>query len=199
MAIGKPLALSQRRGRFVVPARLREEDRGQRMHEREVTPVAGGVQRRRRLGEMVADDARVADLLVAERQLVVGEANGARIVRELGVLQRARVQRDGARLLAARERDPAVQAPERRELRVGERLAHRVGRAAERGGCLRRGRPAAARRRSSAARTASSSSRLSEPERSSGVRSWAASVAAPALEGGVGPAEHRLRSCLWPR
>ena len=84
------------------------------MHEREVAPVAGGVQRGRGFGEVLANDAGVADLLVAEGELVVGEADGARIVRELGVLQRAGVQGDGARLFAAREGDPAVQSPERR-------------------------------------------------------------------------------------
>ena len=66
------------------------------MDEREVAAIAGGVQRRCGFGQVLADDARVADLLVAERQLVVREADRARVVRELGVLQRAGVQRDGA-------------------------------------------------------------------------------------------------------
>ena len=128
----EPFALSQGGGGLVVAAGLREQHGRERVDEREVTPVAGGVERRSGFRQVVADDAGVADLLVAERQLVVGEADGARVVRELGVLQRARVQRDRARLLAARKGEAAVQPPERREARVGERLAHRVGRAAER-------------------------------------------------------------------
>ena len=47
------------------------------MHQREVTPVAGGVQRRGGFGQVFAEDAGVADLLVAEGQLVVGEPDGA--------------------------------------------------------------------------------------------------------------------------
>jgi hypothetical protein len=41
----------------------------------------------------------------------VGETDGSRIVRDLGLLQGAVVQRNGARLLAAREGDAAMQAP----------------------------------------------------------------------------------------
>ncbi len=82
-------ALAQRCGRFVAAAGLREQDGGQRVHEREVTAIACGVQRRRGLGEMLADDARIADLLVAERELVVRQADRSRVVRELGMLQRA--------------------------------------------------------------------------------------------------------------
>ena len=78
-------------------------------------PVAGGVQRRRGLGDVLADDRGVADLPVAVAELVVGEADGARIVRQLRLLQRAAVQRDGARLFAARKRDASVQPPQRRE------------------------------------------------------------------------------------
>ena len=105
------LALPQRGGRFVDAAGLREQHGRQRVDEREVTSIAGGVQRRCGFGEVLADDARIADLLVAEGQLVVGETDGARFVRELGVLQRARVQRDRARLLALGVRDAAVQPP----------------------------------------------------------------------------------------
>ena len=103
------------------------------MHQRKVTPIAGGVQGGRRLRQVLADDAGVADLFVAKGELVVGEADGARIVRQLGMLQGARVQRDRTRLLAAGEGDAAVQTPERRDLRVGNLLAQGVGRAAEDG------------------------------------------------------------------
>jgi hypothetical protein len=41
----EPLALSKGGRRFVAPARLREQHGGQRMHQRQVAPVAGGVQR----------------------------------------------------------------------------------------------------------------------------------------------------------
>ena len=75
-------------------ARLGEQDRGKRVHEGEVAAVAGRMERRRRFGEMLAHDPRVADLFVAEGQLVMGQTDGARLVRHLGVLQRARVQRD---------------------------------------------------------------------------------------------------------
>ena len=106
------LGLSQSGRGFVHTSRLRQQDRRQRVDEREMTSIAGRVQRRRRFREMVADDARVADLLVAEGQLVVGKTDRARVVRELGVLQRARMQRDRPRLLALGVRDPAMQAPE---------------------------------------------------------------------------------------
>ncbi len=69
--------------------------------------------------DVLADDGDVADLAVALAELVVREADGARVVRHLGLLQRAAVQRDGARLIAARRREAAVQPPERRERRGG--------------------------------------------------------------------------------
>ena len=106
------------------------------MHQREVSPVAGGVQRGRGLGDVLADDRGVADLGVAERQLVVGEADGARVVGDLRVLQRASVQGDRARLLAAGVGDAAVQTPQRREQDGRQRLADRVGRAPENGAGL---------------------------------------------------------------
>ena len=80
---------------------------------------------------MLANDARVADLLVAERELVVREADRAGVVRELGMLERARVQRDGARLFAARERDATVQPPRVRQARVRDLSRKGVGRPAK--------------------------------------------------------------------
>ena len=109
----------------------------QPVHEGQMALVAGGVQGVRRLGEVLADDARVAHALVAHGQFVVGQANQPRIVRQLGVLERPRVQRDGARLLAALEGQASVQAPQRREPRVRQRFLGDVGRTPERGGRLR--------------------------------------------------------------
>ena len=58
--------------------RLREQNGRQRVHEREVATIAGRVQRGRGLCQVLADDAGIADLLVAECQLVMREADGAR-------------------------------------------------------------------------------------------------------------------------
>ena len=82
------------------------------MHHREVPPIAGGVERRRGLRDVLADDGRVADLPVAEAELVVGEADGARIVRALGRLQGFGEERDAARRFAAGGGQAAVHAPE---------------------------------------------------------------------------------------
>ena len=82
------------------------------MHLREVAAIARGVQRGRGLGDVLAHDRHVADLAIAEAEVEVGETDGARVVRALGLLERPAVQGDGARLLAARERDAAVRAPE---------------------------------------------------------------------------------------
>ena len=109
---GHALGLAQRGIRFVVAAGLREHHRRQRMHHREVALVARGVQRGRGFGNVLAHDRHVADLPIALAEIEVGEPDGARVVRDLGLLQRAVVQRDRPRLLAARKRDPAVQAPQ---------------------------------------------------------------------------------------
>ena len=85
----EPFALPQRGRGFVVAARLREQHRRQRVDEREMAAIAGGVQRGCGFGQVLADDAGIADLLVAEGQLVMREADRARVVRQLGVLQRA--------------------------------------------------------------------------------------------------------------
>src|SRR5687767_15688215 len=53
------------------------------------------------------------------------------------MLEGARVMRDGARLITACEREPAVQPPQRGQLTVRKLLAQRVRGASERGGGLR--------------------------------------------------------------
>ena len=131
------LGLTKRRHRLFDAPALREHDARQRVEQREVAPIARGVKRRRGLGDVLADDGRVADLLVAEAELVVREADGFGIVRLLGVTQRAAEQRDRARLVAFGKRDAAVKPPECREQRGRKIVARRVGRPAERGRRLR--------------------------------------------------------------
>ena len=82
------LGLAERRERLVVAADLRERDAGERLHQREVPPVSPRVQRRRRLGDVLPDDRDVADLSIAEAQLVMRQADRAEIVRDLRVLER---------------------------------------------------------------------------------------------------------------
>ncbi len=131
---GEPLGLTQRRDRLVEPSFLRERHAGERVHHREVTPVARGVQRGGGAGDVLADDGHLADLPVAQPQLVVGEPDGARIVRALGLLQRLGQERDAAGRLAARHGQPAVHAPEVRQpgrveaLPPFRRIAQRFGR-----------------------------------------------------------------------
>jgi hypothetical protein len=101
------------------------------MNEREMSTIASSQKSRCGLGEMLADDGRVAYLPVALRQLEAGEADGARVVSRLGVLQPSAVERDRTRLIAARRREPSVEAPECREASGGNRVAECVGRSAE--------------------------------------------------------------------
>ncbi|MNC88794.1 hypothetical protein D3C83_46530 [compost metagenome] len=74
---GEPFALPQRGARFVRTARLRQEHGREGMHEREMPPVARRMQRRGGFRQMLAHDSRIADLLVAEGQLVMREPDGA--------------------------------------------------------------------------------------------------------------------------
>ena len=129
-------ALTQGGRGLVVSARLGQQDRRERMHERQMATVACGVQRGRGLCQVVAHDARLPDLPVAMRELVMCEADCARIVCKFGVLERARVQRDGARLLAAGVGDAAVQPPECGQTRVADRLTDAAGWPAQSGGSL---------------------------------------------------------------
>ena len=61
---------------------------------------------------MLAHGGGVADLPVAKAELVVGEPDGARIVRALGLLERLGQQRDRAGGFAGRDREAAVHAPQ---------------------------------------------------------------------------------------
>ena len=59
------------------------------MDERQVTPIAGSMKRRGGFSEVLANDARIANLLVAERELVMRKTNRSRLVSELGMRQGA--------------------------------------------------------------------------------------------------------------
>ena len=74
--------------------------------------VADGMQRRRRLSQVLADDAGVADLPVAEAQLEMRETDRPRIVGALGGLQRFGQERDAAGGFAAGGGQAAVHPPE---------------------------------------------------------------------------------------
>jgi hypothetical protein len=60
---------------------------------------------------VLAHDRHLADLSIAETELVVGESDGARIVRAFGLAQGFREKRDAARRLAARNGETAVDPP----------------------------------------------------------------------------------------
>ncbi len=69
------LGLRERRHRLVEAAFLREGHPRQRVHHRQVPAIPDGMERRRRLGQVLADDARVAHLAVAESQFEMREPN----------------------------------------------------------------------------------------------------------------------------
>ena len=81
------------------------------MDQGEMSAVAGGVQRGRRLADVLPDDRDVANLAITLTELVVSEANGPRVVRQLRLLERATVKGDGSRLVASGGCETAVQPP----------------------------------------------------------------------------------------
>ena len=87
------------------------------MHHREVASIAGGVQGRGGLGDVLAHDGHVADLAITEAQLVVGESDGPRVVRTLGLLQGLGEERDAAGRFAAGNGQAAVYPPHVRKPR----------------------------------------------------------------------------------
>ena len=71
----EPLGLPERGHRLVVAAELGERDARQRVHERQMAAIAGGVQRGRGFGDVLAHGRGVADVAVALAELVVREAD----------------------------------------------------------------------------------------------------------------------------
>ena len=133
---GDTLGLTQRRQRFVVAALLRQRAAVQRVHQRERPLVANGVQRRGGLAEVLGHDRAVADVLVAAGELEMRQAGGAQVVRHFALLERAPLQRDGARLIAARRGEASVEPPEMRQRDRRDALANGVRGAAQRGAGL---------------------------------------------------------------
>ena len=107
------------------------------MEQREIAAIARGVKRRRCFGDVLAHDRGVADLAIAEGELVVGQTDGFGIVGLLGVTKRSSEQRDRARLVPFRERDSPMKPPKRGKQSGREIFARRVGRASESGRRLR--------------------------------------------------------------
>ena len=70
---GEPFGLSKRCACFFDASALCQHGPRQRVHEGQIAAVAGGMQRRRRLRDVLADDGGVADLFVAEPKLVMGQ------------------------------------------------------------------------------------------------------------------------------
>ena len=90
------LALAESGLGLFASARLREEDGRQRVDERQMPAFPGGMKRGRGLRQVLADDAGVADVLVAVGELIVRETDRPRVMGEIRVLERTRVQRDGS-------------------------------------------------------------------------------------------------------
>jgi len=121
----QPLGVPEGAHGFVEAAVLRERDARKRVHQREMTQVAGRVQRGRRLRDVIADDRAVADLAVAEPELIVGETDGAGIVRAFSLFQRAGEEGDASGRLAPCDRELAVQPPQLRQAGRVQPLAFR--------------------------------------------------------------------------
>ena len=102
------------------------------MEERQVPPIARGMERGRGFGDVLANDRGVANLFVTEPELIVGEADGLGVVRKLGLTKRPADERDGALLIALGKRDAAVHAPAGREQRWRKIVPGRIGLASQR-------------------------------------------------------------------
>jgi hypothetical protein len=124
--------LAEGHRRLLDSACLSQEHARQPVDERQVALVARGVQRGGRLGQVFPEDARVANLPVAQRQLVVRQSDRPRVARQLREFERAGVEGDRARLVPLAEREPAVQPPQRRHRGVGQLFLERFRGAAQR-------------------------------------------------------------------
>jgi hypothetical protein len=100
--------MAQRPHRFIEPPVLRQGDSRKRVDECEVTQVAGGMEGRRGLRDVLPDNGAVADLAITKPKLVVGEADGARIMGALCLFEGAGKKRNASRGLAVRDGQPAM-------------------------------------------------------------------------------------------
>jgi hypothetical protein len=107
----EPLRLPQCRHRLVQATFLRERDARQGMDHRQMAPATRRMERRRCLRDVLSDDGRVADLAVAQAQLVMGKPDRAGVMRPFGGRQGFREQGDPARRLAACGGEPTVHPP----------------------------------------------------------------------------------------
>jgi hypothetical protein len=90
----EPFTLTKCGDCFITAASLCQKYSRQRVNQRQMTTVTNGVQRGGRFRQMLADDAGIADLLVAKGKLVMRETNRTRVVCKLGVLQGSCVKGD---------------------------------------------------------------------------------------------------------
>ena len=82
------------------------------MNHRKVTAIASRVERRGRLGDVLANDGHVADVAIAEPELVVGKPDGSRVVRAFRLSQRFGKKCDPAGGFTPRHGEPAVHPPQ---------------------------------------------------------------------------------------
>ena len=113
----KTFRLAERGDRFVQSALLRPGHARQGMHHREMASIAGGMQGRGGLGDVLPHDGHIADMAITEAQLVMCESDGPRIVGTLGLRQRLGEERNAAGGFAARNGQAAVYPPDVRKPR----------------------------------------------------------------------------------
>jgi hypothetical protein len=82
------------------------------MNHREVPTVAGSMECGCRLGDVLANNRHVANVAITQAQFVVGKADGARIMRALGLPQCLGEERDAAGGFTSRDRQSAVDPPQ---------------------------------------------------------------------------------------
>jgi len=80
-----------------------------------VTSIASGMEGRGRLGDVFANDRHVADMAIAETELVVGKADGSRVVGPFRLPQRFGEKCDAAGGFTAGDCEPAVHPPQLRK------------------------------------------------------------------------------------
>ena len=106
------LRLAERGDGLVQAPFLRQRHARQRMDHGEMASIACGVQSGGRLGDVLPHDRHLADLTVAEAQLVVGKADRTRVVGAFRLLQCFGQERDPAGGLAPGNSQAAVHAPQ---------------------------------------------------------------------------------------